>query len=73
MKQSDKDAIIDSANEREFYLKIGNKKYMARLAGKKCDYPMAWTRNELGQDIDVEISWALASRISTGELNTITA
>ena len=73
MRQSDKDAIIENANNRNFTLNINGKKYPAKLAGSKCDYPSVWARNELGQVIDVEISWALASRISTGETNFITA
>ena len=72
MKQADKDLIIDNANNRQFTININGKKYPARLAGNKCDYPFAWARNELGQDIDVQISWALAARISTGETNFIT-
>jgi len=73
MTQADKELIIDNANNRQFTINIKGKKYAARLAGSKCDNPFAWTRNELGQDIDIEISWALASRISTGETNYITA
>jgi len=72
MRQSDKDAVIDAANNRQFTINIKGKKYGARLAGNKCDYPFAYCVNELGQSIDVEISWALASRISTGETNYIT-
>ena len=72
MTQKDKDLIIEAANNRQFTININGKKYPAQLAGSKCDYPFAWTRNELGQDIDVQISWGLAARISTGETNYIT-
>ena len=73
MKQADKIAIIQNANERQFTININGKKYAARLAGYKLDNPFAWTRNELGQDIDVQISWVLAARIAAGETNFITA
>jgi len=72
MKQADKDLIIENANNREFFINIKGKKYPARLAGNKCDSPFAYTVNELGQSIDVNISWGLAARISAGETNYIT-
>ena len=73
MTQSDKDGIIINANNRQFTINLKAKKYPAKLAGNKCDYPFAYCLNEFGQSIDVEISWALAARISTGETNFITA
>jgi hypothetical protein len=73
MKQTDKDSIIENANKRQFTININGKRYPAQLAGAKCDYPFAYSVNELGQSIDIQISWALAARISTGESNYIIA
>lgn len=56
-----KSEIIDKANDREFYLNIGTNKYLAKLSGKKLDYPII----EAGQ-ISAEISWSLAEKIAIG-------
>jgi len=71
LSYTDKSNIIDSANERELILVNGPKVYKAKLAGKKCDYPMAYNVTETEQTIECEISWQLAIRLSKGETNTI--
>lgn len=74
MYQKDKNAIFDMAENREFTVNYSNgKKYKARLIGRKCDYPSVYFVNELGQSLDMQISWGLASRIATGETNFINA
>ena len=74
MTQQQKDTIFEMAQEKQFTVNYSNgKKYLARLIGRKCDYPAVYFTNENGQSIDVQISWALASRLATGETNFITA
>jgi len=74
MTQQQKDIVFERASDKQFTVNYDNgKKYAARLIGRKCDYPSAYFVNELGQTIDIQISWGLASRIATGETTHINA
>lgn len=60
--------IIDNANEKEFTLTLGDAKHIAKMVGKKLDYPIVYI---LGNRVEAEISWSLAEKIAKGETNNV--
>jgi hypothetical protein len=64
--------LMEEVNERDnITLSIGKKKYPARIAGSKLDYPFIWARHEDGHDIDCEITWWQVQQMKEGTLTNI--
>ncbi len=70
--QEKRQLIVETANERDcLTLTVDGKVYPARIGGSKLDYPYIYTNNELGRQIEAQISWALADRLAKGETNNV--
>jgi len=59
--------IIDRANQRGFFVKIGNRLLKAHIGGAKLEFPMVSTK----EGHSCEVSWALAERLANGISNTV--
>lgn len=71
LSYKDKLAIMDGVNDIGFTLSVSGGIYPAKLIGCKCEWPLVYCVNELGQTIDVQISWSLAIRIYNGEVDNV--
>lgn len=64
--------LMEEVNEmNNITLSIGSKKYAARIAGSKLDYPFIWARHEDGHDIDCQITWYQVEQMKLGTITNI--
>ena len=64
--------LMEAVNEAgKITLSIGKKKYAARIAGCKLDYPFIWARHEDGHDIEAQLNWHQVELMKQGSLVNI--
>lgn len=66
-----KDRIFHVVENKVIYIKVNNKKYQAKLYGRLLDYPVIAAINEHGIEIEAQINWYQAQRLSEGIIDTI--